>query len=259
MTAARIDFLENALKVLEARYLRRDSERRIIETPEERFESVARGVAYAELLLGRPSQARHWEERFRDLLFSLDFLPNTPTLMNAGRPIGQLSACFVLPVEDSMASIFEALKQMALVQRTGGGTKYIHQRDEDFLQAWFQGENYRRQFTDALRDCVAMGNFKYAIYTDKVYESIFREKAKEYRQILRLNQRDKPRDTFYSEVLDLMAAYECGLADAIRQAFSERGRALDAAGSPLPNALTMTPAGTRRRRTTPNGATPWPR
>lgn len=58
-------------------------------------------------------------------------------------------------------------------QRTGGGTKYINQRDEDFLHSWFEGENYRKQFTDALRDCVDMGNFKYPMYTDKIYVSIF--------------------------------------------------------------------------------------
>lgn len=112
-------------------------------------------------------------------------------------------------------------------QRTGGGTKYINQRDEEFLQAWFRGEDYRKQFTDALRDCVAMGNFKYAIYTDKVYESVFREKAKEYRQLLRLNERDKTRDTFHSEVLDLIAAYECGLADALQKTVAEKGRRLE--------------------------------
>jgi hypothetical protein len=64
-------------------------------------------------------------------------------------------------------------------QRTGGGTKYINQRDEDFLQSIFVEEDYRKQFTNALRDCVAMGNFKYAVYTDKIYVSIFREKAQE--------------------------------------------------------------------------------
>ncbi len=111
-------------------------------------------------------------------------------------------------------------------QRSGGGTKYINQRDDDFLQAWFRGENYRKQFTEALRDCVAMGNFKYPLYTDKVYESIFREKAKEYRQLLRLNEHDKTRDTFYSEVLDLIAAYECGLADSLRKTVAEQGRPL---------------------------------
>ncbi len=83
-------------------------------------------------------------------------------------------------------------------QRTGGGTKYINQRDEDFLQSWFVEENYRKQFTDALRDCVDMGNFKYPLYTDKIYVSIFREKAHEYRKILRLHEKDKVRDTLYS-------------------------------------------------------------
>ena len=85
-------------------------------------------------------------------------------------------------------------------QKTGGATKYINQRDEDFIGSWMQEENYRKQFTDALRDYVDMNNFKYALYTDKIYQSIFKEKAKEYRQILKLNEKDKTRDTFYSEV-----------------------------------------------------------
>jgi ribonucleoside-diphosphate reductase alpha chain len=119
---------QNALRVLEARYLRRDAQRRIIETPEELFDSVARGVAYAELLLGNARRAQYWQETYHHLLTSLDFLPNTPTLMNAGKPLGQLSACFVLPVEDSIEDIFEAVKQMALVQRTGGGTGFSFSR-----------------------------------------------------------------------------------------------------------------------------------
>lgn len=101
--------------------------------------------------------------------------------------------------------------------RTGGGTKYINQRDEEFIHSAFIEENYRKQFTDALRDCVAMGNFKYAIYTDKIYVSIFREKAHEYRKILKLEQREKLRDTFYSEILDLIASYECGFADVLQR------------------------------------------
>jgi len=115
---------ENALRVLEARYLQRDSQRQVIESPWELFQSVGRGVAHAELLLGNADAARYWEEQFLQLISSLDFLPNTPTLMNAGKPLGQLSACFVLPVGDSMEDIFEAVKQMALVQRTGGGTGF---------------------------------------------------------------------------------------------------------------------------------------
>lgn len=113
-------------------------------------------------------------------------------------------------------------------QRTGGGTKYINQRDEDFVHAAFQEENYRKQFTDALRDCVDMGNFKYPLYTDKVYVSIFREDAAEYRAILRLEGRDRTRATFYAEVLDLIASYECGFADVLQDAAQKKGRKLAA-------------------------------
>jgi hypothetical protein len=111
-------------------------------------------------------------------------------------------------------------------RRTGGGTKYINQRDEDFIQSAFIEENYRKQFTDALKDCVDMGNFKYALYTDKIYVSIFREQAQVYRRVLRLDNRARVRDTFYSEVLDLIAAYECGFADILVQAFKSKGRKL---------------------------------
>lgn len=113
-------------------------------------------------------------------------------------------------------------------KRTGGGTKYINQRDEDFLHSWFKEENYRKQFTNALRDCVDMGNFKYPLYTDKIYISIFKEKAQEYRKILRLKEADKLRDTFYSEILDLVASYECGFADSLQKAFFEKGTRLSA-------------------------------
>jgi hypothetical protein len=112
-------------------------------------------------------------------------------------------------------------------RRTGGGTKYINQRDEDFIQSAFTEENYRKQFTDALKDCVDMGNFKYALYADKIYVSIFREQAQVYRRVLRLDNRASVRDTFYSEVLDLIAAYECGFADVLVQAFKSKGRKLN--------------------------------
>lgn len=113
--------------------------------------------------------------------------------------------------------------------RTGGGTKYINQRDEDFIHSAFIEDNYRKQFTDALKDCVAMGNFKYAVYTDKIYVSIFREKSKEYRKILRLEEKDQVRDTFYSEVLQLIASYECGFAEVLKAAFALKGKPLSAA------------------------------
>ncbi len=106
--------------------------------------------------------------------------------------------------------------------KTGGGTKYINQRDESFLQSWFEEENYRKQFTDALRDYVKMGNFKYPLYTNRIYVSIFREKASEYRAILRLKTHDKVRDTFYSEVLDLISSFECGFAAYLRNEYSKQ-------------------------------------
>src|SRR5487761_1676667 len=95
---------ENARKVLEARYLRRDMQSKLNETPDQLFARVASAIAYAELLLGNREQAALWEDRFHTLLTSLDFLPNSPTLMNAGTPLGQLSACFVLPIDDSVES-----------------------------------------------------------------------------------------------------------------------------------------------------------
>lgn len=113
-------------------------------------------------------------------------------------------------------------------KRTGGGTKYINQRDEDFIVAYFEEENYRKEFTDALRDCVDMGNLKYPIYTDKIYLSIFRENAREYRKILKLHSKDKVRDTFYSEILDLVASYEYGFGKLIRGVSEKQGRKLSA-------------------------------
>lgn len=115
---------ENALTVLEARYLRRDLNGEIVETPDGLFHRVSQSVAAAEEKFGGATSAQRYSEEFNELLSGLEFLPNSPTLMNAGTSLGQLSACFVLPVEDSMAEIFESLKLMALIQRSGGGTGF---------------------------------------------------------------------------------------------------------------------------------------
>lgn len=104
-------------------------------------------------------------------------------------------------------------------RKTGGGTKYINQRDKDFLFSSLQEDNYRRQFTDALKNYVEDNRYKYAHFTDMIYVSIFKEKAKEYKKILDLKANDKVRDTFYSEILDIIAAYESGLADAIKHEY----------------------------------------
>ena len=119
---------QNAIRVLEARYLRRDAKRRLLETPEQFFDRVVTAVAHAETLLGNTREAPSWKKQFYDMLSSLVFLPNSPTLINAGTPLGQLSACFVLPVEDTIKGIFEAIKQTALISRTGGGVDFSFSR-----------------------------------------------------------------------------------------------------------------------------------
>ncbi|MDF9830154.1 DNA-binding protein [Parabacteroides sp. PF5-6] len=101
-------------------------------------------------------------------------------------------------------------------KRTGGSTKYINQRDEDFIGNLLRGEDYRKEFTDALRDFVDMGNFKYMVYTDKIYNSIFKENAAEYRRVLKLEEKENVRQTMYSEVLDIISSYETGFAELLK-------------------------------------------
>lgn len=125
---ARPELTDNARHVLESRYLRRDDAGRGVETPEEMLRRVARAVAHAELVLHGTAEAERWEREFLDVMASLDFLPNSPTLMYAGTELGQLAACFVLPVEDSMEGIFGTLRDMALVQRAAGGTGFSFSR-----------------------------------------------------------------------------------------------------------------------------------
>lgn len=111
-------------------------------------------------------------------------------------------------------------------KRTGGNTKYINQRDEDYIGNLLRGEDYRKEFTDALRDCVDMGNFKYMVYTDKVYNSIFKENSAEYRKILKLEKAENIRHTMYSEVLDIISSYEAGFAELLRNETQRLGRLL---------------------------------
>jgi ribonucleoside-diphosphate reductase alpha chain len=117
----------NALTVLRRRYLKKDEHGNIMETPGEMFRRVAENMAQADLLYGN-TDVRKTEEEFLRILTNLEFLPNSPTLMNAGRPLQQLAACFVLPVEDSLESIFDAVKETALIHQSGGGTGFSFSR-----------------------------------------------------------------------------------------------------------------------------------
>ncbi len=114
----------NALRILQARYLKKDPQGQVAESPEEMFRRVAQHVASAEAIFGPQVKVAETADAFYEMMTALEFLPNSPTLMNAGRELGQLAACFVLPVEDSLESIFEAVKDTAIIHQSGGGTGF---------------------------------------------------------------------------------------------------------------------------------------
>ena len=112
-------------------------------------------------------------------------------------------------------------------EKTGGGTKFINKNDADYLPSAIRESQYRKEFTSSLSRYVNIGNYKYSLYTDKIYQYIFKENAKEYKQILKLESRDNARETMYAEILNLIASFETGIAFEIKNKFDKLGRRLE--------------------------------
>lgn len=155
-----------------------------------------------------------------------DINPKTPSLgIFSFRALLNLA---MLITESDRAKIIRS-KMLDIVldviaEKTGGQTKYINQRDRDYLPASYMEDSYRKQFTDALRDYLNMGNHKYGVYTNKIYQAVFCENTEEYKKILKLAEKDKTRDTMYAEVLQAIASFESGLATQLKIKFEELGR-----------------------------------
>ena len=220
---------ENGRKVLDARYLKKDGNGLPAESPEEMFARVAREIAGVDARYDGNRAARRAEEQFAEMMVNLEFLPNSPTLMNAGRDLGQLSACFVLPIEDSLESIFESLKNAALIHKSGGGTGFSFSRIRP------RGNRVRSTHGTASGPVSFMRVFDAA--TDAVRQGGVRRGAN--MGVLRVDHPD---------ILDFISAKSCGsdlrnfnISVAVNHAFWEAMKKGDEYATTNP--LTQTPSG----------------
>jgi len=143
-----------------------------------------------------------------------------------------LSIAMLVTESERAKSIRSRLLDIVLdvvAEKTGGQTRFINQRDADYLPTSYMEESYRKQFTNALRNYLDLGPFKYGLYTDKVYQAIFLENSADYKKVLSLADKDKTRETMYVEVLKVIASFEHGLAEEMKKYFEEHGRKLKSA------------------------------
>ena len=178
-----LELTDNARKVLEKRYLVKDEQGNLLEQPEDMFRRVANAIAAVETLYGNEREIPRIEEEFYNIMVEFKFLPNSPTLMNAGRDLGQLSACFVLPVADSMEGIFDSIKHAALIHKSGGGAVKqggtrrganmgVLRVDHPDILEFIQCKRNNKDITNFNISVALTETFMRALYEDKTYNLI---------------------------------------------------------------------------------------
>lgn len=168
-------------------------------------------------------------KEFKDLTDGADINVGTTSILGVFTFRAVLNLGMLLTESEPARLLRSRLLDIVLdvmAERAGGHTKFINQRDENYLVSALQEENYRRQFTDALDNYVEGNHWKYARFTNLIYQSIFHENAAEYKKVLNLAAKTNIRETLYAEVLNLIASYESGIAHELEQASIEKGRKL---------------------------------
>ena len=168
-------------------------------------------------------------ERFREFVNDKNVVNKKTRIISVFSFKAFLNAGMILKGSNKARQVRQLLLDMTILiihERTGGNTKYINQRDENFLPSLFKNENYNSKFRRALTDFVDMGSGKFPKFNNLVYKTVFKESAQKYKEILELGRNDKTRDTMYSEVLNAISSVENGIASLIGSEYSRLGRQL---------------------------------